>query len=267
MNRRVFGIVLLLLLLVAVIGVGYFALLPGAWIIVGLVMTVFVGAVGLLTKGRWAGVLIDERNRMSLSRLQMVVWTLILVSAFVTLALQRIKVGATDAVAIGLPSLLWALMGISTTSLVGSPLLKSPKQNREPTAQARIRAESRVSMASRRWKRETTAALDDQREGILYANPNYEDASFLDIFCGDELNNFDRIDLAKVQMFYFTLIGVVSYAVLLFGMMALAGGDNNQIKMMNSFPNLSEGLVALLAISHAGYLTNAAITHTPSEPT
>src|SRR5262245_33529876 len=43
-------------------------------------LTVFTTVAGQGTVGLWRGVLVDERNRMSLSRLQLVLWTIVVLS-------------------------------------------------------------------------------------------------------------------------------------------------------------------------------------------
>jgi hypothetical protein len=39
----------------------------------------------------WEGLLIDTRNKMLLSRLQLILWTLVVLSAFLTVALFNIR--------------------------------------------------------------------------------------------------------------------------------------------------------------------------------
>lgn len=59
-------------------------------------------------------------------------------------------------------------------------------------------------------------------------------------------------------MFYFTRILVLAYAVSL-GTLMLATTPT-----ITALPALDDSAVALLGISHAGYLTNKAIPHTIS---
>src|ERR1041384_256772 len=60
-------------------------------------MVLFVITLGYRISGRPAGILINERNLMSLSRFQMVVWTIIILGAFITIAVERIKAKNPDA--------------------------------------------------------------------------------------------------------------------------------------------------------------------------
>lgn len=79
-------------------------------------------------------------------------------------------------------------------------------------------------------------------------------ADVSDLFRGDEITDAAQLDLGKVQKFYFTLALLFAYGVQLANL--FVGGDS-----LESLPELSSGMVALLSISHAGYLANKA---TPS---
>ncbi|HEX6513282.1 MAG TPA: hypothetical protein VF157_13345, partial [Chloroflexota bacterium] len=81
------------------------------------------------------GILIDSRNMMSLSRVQTAAWTVLILSAFAAAGLgnaSRALFGLADALpdplGIGIPQAIWGLMGISTVSLVRSPLIKNYKR-------------------------------------------------------------------------------------------------------------------------------------------
>ena len=111
------------------------------WLVIAILMLLAIGIAGLSLGKGWTGVLVDPKmNTMSLSRFQIMLWTWVILSSFVTLALARIwdsrthpdrykprpqpsvgEVEYADPLDIQLPPLLWALMGISLTSAVGSP--------------------------------------------------------------------------------------------------------------------------------------------------
>src|SRR5262249_54820312 len=148
----------------------------------------FLVIVGEGVSGRPLGLLVDERKKMSVSRLQMVLWTVVILSGLLTIALSNIGQRDQTALAITVPPQVWALLGISTTSLIGSPLLKTNKM----------------------------------RDGKIKTREAVQDADFADLFRGEEKSNCDTLDLAKVQMFFFTLVLVLSYAVLLGSLFATA---------------------------------------------
>lgn len=156
----------------------------------------------------------------------------------------------SDPLAIQLAPELWALMGISSASLVGSPLVLSTKMRKNPAD-----PEKQKEAAGRHFG-ETADEVEENREGTLYGNSDIRDARFTDLFEGEELKNAAHIDLARVQMFLFTVVAAVVYAAALYNVMGLNPGK------MNSFPELSPGLLVLLGISHASYLGSKAVDHT-----
>ena len=215
---------LLIIVAIAVVGVAAPAWHMNelvTWLIIVALFLAFLFIVGHGITGRLQGLLIDERNKMSLSRLQMVLWTMVILSGLLTIALSNIGRGAATPLAIVVPTQVWLLMGISTTSLVGSPLLKSNKM-----AQGKIKV----------------------REDL-------HDAEVADLFRGEENTNCNVLDLAKVQMFFFTLVLVLAYAVLLGSLFANTTGP------IGGLPDIDPSMTTLLGISHAGYLANKAVPH------
>jgi hypothetical protein len=103
-----------------------------------------------------------------------------------------------------------------------------------------------------------TAAIKDNATGTLFNNPTVNDASFSDIFEGNEVGNAAHVDLGKVQMFFFTIVVAIAYIVALWDVVSAGGiyGANF------SFPELSDGMVALLGISNASYLASKGVNHT-----
>jgi hypothetical protein len=228
------------ILLLGAIGAAGTVLRGGsAWMLVFLCMFVFVLFLGKWICGRPLGIMVTERNLMSLSRFQMILWTLLVLSAYLTIAMQRIHGNITNPLDFSIDMKLWALMGISTASLVGSPLLLQNKKLQHPSADAVEKASTVLQ--------ETPQTIQDNRQGRLYANATPLDARFTDIFQGDEIANTAYIDPAKLQMFFFTSIVAGTFA---YQMFQSIHRDLANLGM----PVLSEGMVALLGISHAGYL-------------
>jgi hypothetical protein len=132
----------LLGLLVATALVGLLIPLPlrlWAWVVTLGLLALFAAIAGQGITGYWRGVLIDGRNKMSLSRLQTALWTLVILSAFLTAALVNIRSGQADPLSSAIPTGTWILLGISITSLVGSPLILNSKKSRhaDPVETAR----------------------------------------------------------------------------------------------------------------------------------
>lgn len=247
--------------------------LAWTWAIIAVLMVLAIGVTGLSLGKGWAGVLIDPpTNTMSLSRLQIMLWTGVILSAFVTLALGRIAAKSADPLAIQLPPLLWALMGISMTSAVGSPLLKAAKAQKtagqeEVNQQRAVKrgvdlktaATYRTVLAER--KSEDARLREQVGEtkplGAIVRKDSWEKATFSDLLTGEEVATFGYIDVAKVQNLFFTVVAVLGYTVALVA--AMAGTQN--IADLVAFPEMPAGLVAVIGISHGGYLIDKAVTH------
>jgi hypothetical protein len=102
-----------------------------------------------------------------------------------------------------------------------------------------------------------------EHEGALVKKDKWTDARFADVFMGEEVASFMYVDIPKVQNFFFTIVAVVAYSVAL----AVAMSNAASIADFFAFPDLPGGLIAVISISHGGYLTDKAFTHaTPDVP-
>jgi hypothetical protein len=182
------------ILLLILVGIGTVGLLVpkasvlGAWIGILVLLTALTVVAGHGVTGLKLGCLIDANNRISLARLQALSWTLMVVSAFLAGALANISAKSAnpgvlaDPLSIGVPEQLWVLMGISLTSLVGSPLILSAKKNQQPK-------DAEVER--------TRAILDRQGEdvekisnvGRVIVKEYPIKANISDLFKGDEVSN------------------------------------------------------------------------------
>jgi hypothetical protein len=234
---------------------------------------VIIFGIGFFTSGgHILGILIDRRKMVSLSKLQMLSWTILVISGIVTIAALK----KADPLDIQIPETLWALMGISTVSLIGSPLLKNDnletinKEVQERLPQAitdwRTKPENKEKEPTDKdivgikikvegiVKEEHRPKLKDPGKqdiiGSTVVNKDISYASVFDIFKGEEVGNYNLPDLGKIQMFIFTFFVWAAYAFQLI----------TQIKDgAFSFPDLSEGMIGLIAISNAGYLAYKAV--------
>ncbi|HEX8919001.1 MAG TPA: hypothetical protein VF898_10905 [Chloroflexota bacterium] len=225
-----------------------------AWIVIMALLLLFIVVTGHGITGLWRGALIDEQNTMSLSRLQMSLWTIVVLSAFLTAALDNVHTKQTDPLSIAIPVEVWALLGITTTALIATPLILNVQKlqplQTPPGGAAGEQSEDAFIRAQ--------GLNPDQQKAVgqvvMKIAPQL--ASWGDIFTGDQIGNGAHLDLAKIQMFYFTLVLVVAYAVAL-GALFTATGP------IKSFPVVNQAMVALLGISNAGYLANKVIPHPP----
>ncbi len=192
-----------------------------AWLVIAALMAAFAAVAGHGVTGLARGVLVDERHRVTLGRLQMLLWTILVLSAYMAAALANIGRDGRSPLAVDIPNELWLAMGISTASLVAAPAALQYKERRFEAA-------------------------------TLHNRPNEADSRFSDLFRGEEVADCDHLDLGKVQMFLFTVVLVLGYG--------LAVGDmlTETTAPFTSLPAVDEGVVTLLAISHAGYLAKKA---------
>jgi hypothetical protein len=213
-----------------------------AWLVTVASIFVLCASIGMAIAGSWTGVIESARNRVSLSRLQMLLWTVLVLSAFVTAAASNISDGASlTALQIKIPGELLAAMGIAATSLAAAPALLSLKAGAAAGAPpvtntgGEVVPEAGVSNA-------------------IHARSDIDSASWLDIFRGDEVGNCDTPDLSKIQQFLITIVLVGGYGCVL-GAMFAGGGAIREL------PPLDDNFVWLLGISHAGYLVYKAVPH------
>lgn len=185
------------------------------WGVTAAILLFFSALLGVKTGQGVFGILIDSRNKMSLSRFQVYLWTLLLVSIILAVAISE------QSMSIAVAPELWALLGISVGSTASALILRDIPRSK----------------------------------GKLHVKPsppvNDEDKpSWLDLFRGDNNGNHEYIDIGKFQMFWFTLAAWVGYIWLLLDWEVVANAEGVYV-----LPELTSGLVVFIGISHAGYLT------------
>ncbi|HEY0414628.1 MAG TPA: hypothetical protein VGD66_15955 [Allosphingosinicella sp.] len=218
------------------------------WLATLAMTLVFVAVIGNAINGRWHGIIVDARNRVSLSKFQATAWTILVSSALATYAAARAATPTAhgiplDALGFTIPPELLVAMGISAASLVAAPAVLSLKTDggAAPIAPA--------------------GTGIDKADGLVAARSDPECASWLDMFRGDEVGNAAAPDLSKVQQFLVSVVLITVYATLIAGRL-VAGGAT----ALATLPPLDEKMVWLLGISHATYITYKAVPHSGSSP-
>lgn len=181
-------------------------------------LSIAAGAMVLLAIGRVTGqhLLTDERQRWSLSRLQLLAWTLLVLPSVWTMVVLKLGASVADPLALGMDEYLWGLLGISAGSFVGASLIAERKR--------------------------ATPGLVDRR-----AAPG-DSGELRDLFRGEDVGNAQLVDLGRVQMCLFTAVALLVYFAACWH--AFAGESATRL----AFPEVSQNLVALIGISHATYL-------------
>ncbi len=283
---------------------------------------------GKASGGRWVGILIDNRFKMSLSRFQIILWTLLALSSFTVIALDRMipivqpaasAKSPANPLNIRFPEELLLAMGISTTSLAGASWIKSKKTEKQSSkimfvvsdqekllseklnrakaalvqannelarlaarkneliaipesderyAAAQLELERLANEKEPAAKRALESAEDaleavqkewdefqkglENRKGDIHVNDTLDQAEWSDLLRGELVSNYRVVDPAKVQMFFLTIILVFTYGVMIWGL--LGAEPTWQSAEVVDLPAFSDSMVALLGISHAGYL-------------
>lgn len=213
-----------------------------SWVMILILMTAFAALNGHGITGVWRGILIDNRNRISLSRLQILAWTIVVLSALITSILANVRLGSDAPLEVAIPQPLWILMGISAASAFGAPaLLGNKRPIRADPAERRRTAEMLLEQGS--------AAPLEEDPSIVLRNPAIRDARWSELLKGDESGNAANVDLGKLQMFLFTFVLVCGYGAALYAMF-------RQGEFVTSLPAVEDGMNVLLGISQTGYLAS-----------
>lgn len=222
-----------------------FMVAEGAYLASVLSLGAMLVLIGMVVVGRPLGILVNERNLMSLTRFQTVLWTVLIAASFSTLLLGAIYKGQDPKALIDeamRPDLL-ALMGISYASAVTATAMQAGKQAKDAAADAVKKSKTINGPAA------------DEPDGVLYRNVDMKHAAITDMFEGDEVADAHLVDMAKVQMFFFTIVSAAYFISRMWK------------APVTVVPELPANLIALMGISHAGYLGSKAVTKTPvAEP-
>jgi hypothetical protein len=191
-----------------------------AWAVAAGILLFGMGAAGRISSGSSLGILRDNRGRYSLSHVQILLWTLVILSLIAGVAAGRLLGDAAGGpLGFTVPDSVLALLGISIGSTVAARAIKAGKNTR----------------------RQAHIAASDRRDPPHLAQ----------ILLVEEGRQADRlVDVTKVQSLVITIVLVVSYVAMAVSEIRKAGSAAE----LTSLPDVAGTFGALLAISHAGYL-------------
>ncbi len=218
-------------ILVAIVGVG--GLMPwaagrhgdfqyarlSAWLATLALFLALAVVVGHGMTGLYRGVFVDDRRKLSLSRVQMFLWTALVLSAYLSAALANVGLGSRNPLGISVPQTLLQAMGLSTLSLVAAP-----------------------------------AVLHGVKKEAVTVNAKAADSRWTDLLRGEEEATAGGVDLAKLQLLLVTIVLILGYAVVL----GHAYVDHGVV-FVDALPPIDDAFVVMLAISHGGYLAKKAV--------
>lgn len=185
------------------------------------ILSLAAGAGVAAGQGRY-GILVDARGRFSLNRLQLVAWTLVILSAYIAVCCFGIyEKGIGRVLDIPLiPPHLLGLLGISVASAVVAGAVKASK-DADPNAVIPKSVAPQNAAAGGRLRR------------------------FWQVFLEEEGASADKVvSVTKFQNFLFTCVLLVLFLVLT---LQLKGSKLPEFD--------SNNILWLLGISHAGYVT------------
>jgi hypothetical protein len=229
------------------------------WCIVQILMLALCISAGYLVCGRPFGVLIDNRNRYSLARLQWLVWFTAIFGVYFTEALWNVGQG------LELPKLspdILKLLGFSTLVPVVSATIIDTKKNApipapQPSANALPTGIQASTSAPGGLPAPAPPPGQPDQVGKIDVNTSPRDAGWQDLYMGEEVANRDVIDVSRLQQLVATLL----VAIVFYG----DASDTLGIVKMRAplaLPPLGNDLINLLGLSQAGYLAYKAVPKT-----
>ena len=193
-----------------------------SWAVSLAALLLLAGWTGWTTRKSAVGILVDTRGRYSLNHLQIVMWTILILSSIAGVFLARLFAGEADLMAFKIPQELLTLMGISVGSGTIAGAVKGAKD--APGSGARVARAGAFTMS--------TGAIRNIS------------AHFAQVFQEEQGDQADQVvDVTKFQNFILTLLAGIAFIVWTWKQTTLAG-----------FAPLSKDLLWLLGISHAGYI-------------
>ena len=207
-----------------------------------------IGCLGLLVvagsevRGRVWGAFIDERNRYSLSRMQMLLWAVLILSSFYVVFIFNVLRDAPAPLELkDLDLNVFALMGLSITSFIAAPAALSRKATQSASSNE-LEQSGKSLVQSQALTGLPTA------NGRILVKENSKDARFADLIRGEDVATATVIDVARTQMLLITAICMVVYGTSV-GRSLLLGNAHLQ-----QLPKLGEALLLLILVSHTGYI-------------
>jgi hypothetical protein len=247
-----------------------------SWLVTVALIAASLAFLGLAS-GRWEATFIDNRNRMSLSKLQVILWTMAIFSALLSASCFNTgnQGDVSKVMGIAVDPKLWGLLGIALTTAIGTPLALSPKASR-------VASDAELADTQQNLHALTDVSPQNiQNDGHILIKTDQADARWSDLVRGDDVGNGDTIDFSKVQQLYFTLL-----TLLIFGLavakqfiassdiaaklamhQAVLGADKQPVTaIISELPVPDAGFLGLLAVSGASYLVYKGMSHSKDGP-
>jgi hypothetical protein len=239
-----------------------------AWLVGLVVVSLGVLLAGIAVNGRWSGAFIDSRNRYSLSQVQAVFWLILVSSGVVAAGVGNVQRGDSSPLDLNIPPELLAIIGISITTLVGTPVIRNVKRNNTPDPTQATRTMSNLGAARVDatgpqvfgFSAADPANPDVATEGTVVTFADPHQTGWADLLRGEETGNADKVDLGKLQLLYANAVVIFVYCAALFVNLNPAPDEAGHAARL-VFAGLDPSFVGLLGVSHAGALAYLAAPH------
>lgn len=231
------------------------------WVVVAAILIAFCALSGYLINGRFDGILIDDRNRVSLSRLQWVTWFIVLLGGYFTEAVWNMAHGQAYPL---MQQDLFILLGIASGSAVTSNVIVDSKKA--------TNGQSGTDQSTSGQPPSQPQQGQPDQIGSIDRNATIDEASWADLFMGEEVANRDVVDISRLQKLVITILLVITYVKLLWDALEKVGvvqpdptlSEAAKKAFLASFnmPSVNNTFLWLLGISHAAYLAYKATPKT-----
>jgi hypothetical protein len=188
----------------------------------------------------WLGILIDNRGRFSLNRVQLIVWTIVVISLIAGVFFGRLIEGVGEPLEFTIPGNVLGLLGISVGSAVTVATIKSNKAA-TATAPPVPPPAPEVVAAAPNGRAATTLATYQATGRPPFPGQVFmvEEGAYAD----------DVVDAGKFQSFAITIVLVVAYVAMAISTIS----DATSAAHVTALPDLKGTFLVLLGISYAGY--------------
>lgn len=256
---RYFGVIIALF--AAVLGALWLArfLVPAVysnwlWMLAMLVMLCVIGLAGRFVSEdhRWLAFFVNKEKRLSFSRLQVLCWWVMLLSALVVVLNARYAALSTSSNwhNLTIPTDILAAAGLSTATAVATAFINSAKRNPDSL---------QASNLATRYPPASTPQPSDRNGYLKIA----QGPSLKQLFTGSEVGNCETLDWAKTQALLLTAILLAFYGMAIWSMLS----DTAKLLADSAivFPDFSSTLATLLTISLAGFAGNKIADHSTTD--
>ena len=209
-----------------------------SWGISALLIVALGVWAGRAATGQFAGILIDTRGRYSLTRLQISLWTVVVVSLLVGVLVGRATVAGVDPLGFSIPDTLLAALGISLASGLGSITIKAYKNR----SRADYVAASPPAAETARPAGDVAVGLGPRLAQLVLV----EEGQDADV----------KVDITKFQNLLFTMFLIGAYVVVTVQAFRGKGPPPaiNGPADIATLPDFNATFITLLLISHGAYL-------------